>query len=291
MFKNIITKTKILFKMIKFEHTLFAIPFAIIAMLLAARGLPTLYQLFWILVALTSARTTAMLWNRIIDAKIDARNIRTMDRAIPKGLVSIASAVVLSILSSLIFILSAYMLNTLCFILSFPVLLVIFIYPYLKRFTWLSHFVLGFIDAMAPAGAWIAIRGDLPLSIVLLSLAVILWVGGFDILYSLMDLEFDKKEHLFSIPAMFGPKTGISLSRLFHVLMVAALFMFGVIYPMHILYFIGVAGVSILLIYEHRLVKPTDFSKVKRAFFETNVGVSGIMLLFSILDIWIKITL
>ncbi len=277
--------------MIKFEHTLFAIPFAIIAMLLAARGLPTLYQLFWILVALTSARTTAMLWNRIIDAKIDARNIRTMDRAIPKGLVSIASAVVLSILSSLIFILSAYMLNTLCFILSFPVLLVIFIYPYLKRFTWLSHFVLGFIDAMAPAGAWIAIRGDLPLSIVLLSLAVILWVGGFDILYSLMDLEFDKKEHLFSIPAMFGPKTGISLSRLFHVLMVAALFMFGVIYPMHILYFIGVAGVSILLIYEHRLVKPTDFSKVKRAFFETNVGVSGIMLLFSILDIWIKITL
>ncbi len=277
--------------MIKFEHTLFAIPFAIIAMMLAAHGLPTLYQMFWILVALAFARTVAMLWNRIVDAEIDAKNPRTMNRAIPKGLVSVKSAIVMLIISCIVFVFSASMLNKLSFILSFPALFIVFLYSYLKRFTWLSHFVLGFVDAMAPAGAWIAIRGDLPLSIMLLSLAVILWVGGFDILYSLMDLEFDRKEHLFSIPVIFGVPKAIFLSRLMHAIMVLALILFGLLYPMHLLYFIGVASVVVLLVYEHRLIKPGDFSKVEKAFYETNIGVSGIMLLFSALDIWLKIKL
>ncbi len=275
--------------MIKFEHTLFAIPFAIIAMMLAANVIPTLYQMFWILIALTFARTVAMLWNRIVDAKVDARNPRTKNRAIPKGLVSVRSAVVMLLISCFVFVFSAYMLNSLSFILSFPALLVIFLYSYLKRFTWLSHFVLGFVDAMAPAGAWIAIRGDLPFSIILLSGAVILWVGGFDILYSLMDLDFDRKEHLFSIPVIFGVKRAIFLSRLMHILMVAALILFGVLYPMHVLYFTGIVFVVILLVYEHNLISPDDFSKVEKAFYETNIGVSGIMLFFSALDIFLKL--
>ena len=288
MLKNLINKTKTLLEMIKFEHTLFAIPFAIIAMMLAANVIPTLYQMFWILIALTFARTVAMLWNRIVDAKIDAQNPRTKNRAIPKGLVSVRSAVIMLIISCIVFVFSAYMLNRLSFILSFPALLVVFLYSYLKHFTWLSHFVLGFVDAMAPAGAWIAIRGNLPLSIVLLSGAVILWVGGFDILYSLMDLDFDKKEHLFSIPVIFGVKKAIFLSRLMHALMVAALILFGVLYPMHVLYFAGIVFVVVLLVYEHSLISPGDFSKVEKAFYETNIGVSGIMLFFSALDILLK---
>ena len=288
MLKNLINKTKTLLEMIKFEHTLFAIPFAIIAMMLAANVIPTLYQMFWILIALTFARTVAMLWNRIVDAKIDARNPRTKNRAIPKGLVSVRSALVMLVISCIVFVFSAYMLNSLSFILSLPALLVVFLYSYLKRFTWLSHFVLGFVDAMAPAGAWIAIRGDLPFSIVLLSGAVILWVGGFDILYSLMDLDFDRKEHLFSIPVIFGVKRAIFLSRLMHTLMVAALILFGVLYPMHVLYFAGIVFVVILLVYEHSLISPGDFSKVEKAFYETNIGVSGIMLFFSALDILLK---
>jgi 4-hydroxybenzoate polyprenyltransferase len=291
MLRNIIKKTKILLEMIKFEHTLFAIPFAIIAMMLAANVIPTLYQMFWILVALAFARTVAMLWNRIVDARIDARNPRTMNRAIPKGLVSVKSALVMLIISCIVFVFSAYMLNRLSFILSFPALFVVFMYSYLKRFTWLSHFVLGFVDAMAPAGAWIAIRGDLPFSIMLLSLAVILWVGGFDILYSLMDLDFDKKENLFSIPVIFGVPRAIFLSRLMHTLMVLTLILFGLLYPMHFLYFIGIIFVVILLVYEHRLIKPNDFSKVEKAFYETNIGVSGIMLFFSALDILLKLHL
>ncbi|MCL4467308.1 MAG: putative 4-hydroxybenzoate polyprenyltransferase [Deltaproteobacteria bacterium] len=286
---RLINKTKTLLEMIKFEHTLFAIPFAIIAMMLAANVIPTLYQMFWILIALTFARTVAMLWNRIVDAKVDARNPRTKNRAIPKGLVSVRSAVVMLLISCIVFVFSAYMLNSLSFILSFPALLVIFLYSYLKRFTWLSHFVLGFVDAMAPAGAWIAIRGDLPFSIILLSGAVILWVGGFDILYSLMDLDFDRKEHLFSIPVIFGVKRAIFLSRLMHILMVAALILFGVLYPMHVLYFTGIVFVVILLVYEHNLISPDDFSKVEKAFYETNIGVSGIMLFFSALDIFLKL--
>ncbi len=289
MLKNLINKTKTLLEMIKFEHTLFAIPFAIIAMMLAANVIPTLYQMFWILIALTFARTVAMLWNRIVDAKIDARNPRTKNRAIPKGLVSVRSAMVMLLISCIVFVFSAHMLNSLSFILSFPALLIVFLYSYLKRFTWLSHFVLGFVDAMAPAGAWIAIRGDLPFSIILLSGAVILWVGGFDILYSLMDLDFDKKEHLFSIPVIFGVKRAIFLSRLMHTLMVAALILFGVLYPMHVLYFTGIVFVVILLVYEHSLISPGDFSKVEKAFYETNIGVSGIMLFFSALDIFLKL--
>ncbi len=289
MLKNLINKTKTLLEMIKFEHTLFAIPFAIIAMMLAANVIPTLYQMFWILIALTFARTVAMLWNRIVDAKVDARNPRTKNRAIPKGLVSVRSAAVMLLISCIVFVFSAYMLNSLSFILSFPALLVIFLYSYLKRFTWLSHFVLGFVDAMAPAGAWIAIRGDLPFSIILLSGAVILWVGGFDILYSLMDLDFDRKEHLFSIPVIFGVKRAIFLSRLMHTLMVAALILFGVLYPMHVLYFTGIVFVVILLVYEHSLISPDDFSKVEKAFYETNIGVSSIMLFFSALDIFLKL--
>lgn len=283
----LIKKLKIILEMIKFEHTLFALPFALITMLLAARGFPTLYQLVWIFVALTAARTIAMLLNRVIDAYIDAKNPRTLNRAIPKGLVSRLFAVILAIISAGIFIFSAYKLNTLSFILSFPALAVMLAYSFLKRFTWFSHFVLGFIDAMAPAGAWIAIRGNLPVSIMILSLAVVLWVGGFDVLYSLMDLEFDKKEHLFSIPVIFGVKRGIFLSRLFHVLMVLCLIIFGLIYPMHVFYFIGVMFVVLLFIYEHSLVKPDDFSKVEKAFYETNIGVSGIMLFFSALDIYL----
>jgi 4-hydroxybenzoate polyprenyltransferase len=291
MFKNIIKKTKILLEMIKFEHTLFAIPFAIIAMMLAANIIPTLHQMFWILIALAFARTVAMLWNRIVDAEIDARNPRTRNRAIPKELVSIQSAVVMLLISCIVFVFSAYMLNRLSFILSFPSLFIVFVYSYLKRFTWLSHFVLGFVDAMAPAGAWIAIRGNLPFSIMLLSLAVILWVGGFDILYSLMDLDFDRKEHLFSIPVIFGVKKAIFLSRLMHTLMVLSLVVFGLIYPMHALYFVGIVFVVILLVYEHRLIKPDDFSKVEKAFYETNIGVSGIMLFFSAMDIFLKFRL
>ena len=275
--------------MIKFEHTLFAIPFAIIAMMLAANVIPSLYQMFWILIAVTFARTVAMLWNRIADAGIDARNPRTRNRAIPKGLVTVRSAMVMLIISCSIFVFSAYMLNKLSFILSFPALIIVFLYSYLKRFTWLSHFVLGFVDAMAPAGAWIAIRGNLPLSIMLLSGAVILWVGGFDILYSLMDLDFDRKEHLFSIPVIFGVKRAIFFSRLMHALMVAALVLFGILYPMHVLYFAGIAFVIVLLVYEHSLISPDDFSKVEKAFYETNIGVSGIMLFFSALDIFLKL--
>lgn len=289
MVETIIKKTKTLLEMIKFEHTLFAIPFAIIAMMLAANVIPSLYQMFWILIAVTFARTVAMLWNRIADAGIDARNPRTRNRAIPKGLVTVRSAMVMLIISCSIFVFSAYMLNKLSFILSFPALIIVFLYSYLKRFTWLSHFVLGFVDAMAPAGAWIAIRGNLPLSIMLLSGAVILWVGGFDILYSLMDLDFDRKEHLFSIPVIFGVKRAIFFSRLMHALMVAALVLFGILYPMHVLYFAGIAFVIVLLVYEHSLISPDDFSKVEKAFYETNIGVSGIMLFFSALDIFLKL--
>jgi len=280
--------------MIKFEHSIFALPFALTGALLAFResgfaAASERWVFVWIVVAMVGARSAAMAFNRLVDADIDARNPRTESRHIPAGLLSHGFAWVFVAVASLVFMLAAYELNPLCFHLAPLALLVVFAYSFTKRFTSLSHLVLGFALGIAPAAAWIAVRGSLDPRILLLTAAVTFWTGGFDIIYSCQDYQFDCDNGLFSLPARVGIAPALFLARGLHVAMVASLLLLVYLMALGPLALAGVAAVCVLLIYEHSLVKANDLSRVDAAFFTMNGWVSVLFFVFWAADVFLSI--
>jgi 4-hydroxybenzoate polyprenyltransferase len=274
--------------MIKVEHTLFALPFAFLGAVLAARGLPAWNQILWIVVAMVGARSAAMAFNRLVDREFDAANPRTKMRAIPAGLLSPQFVAVFTIASAALFFLAAFMLNRLTLILSPVALASILFYSYTKRFTALSHLVLGWCLSIAPTGAWIAVRGviDSPVPL-LLSLAVMLWTAGFDIIYACQDHEFDVKSGLRSIPQRFGVARALLTSRLLHTAMFAALVLIYFLTGLRWLGLTGIIATAALLVYQHRLVRADDLSRLNLAFFTTNAWVSVILFVTIAADIFL----
>ena len=267
-------------EMIKIEHTLFALPFAFLGAVLAAHGLPTATQILWITLAMVGARSTAMAFNRIADKDYDARNPRTRMRAIPAGALSFGFVLVFTFFGAGIFVFAAAMLNPLTLLLSPVALASVVLYSYTKRWTLLSHLVLGWCLAIAPTGAWIAVRGsiDSPAPL-LLSLIVMLWTAGFDVLYACQDYEFDRREGLHSIPAQFGIARSLWISRLLHAGAFAALLALYFVTHLGLLAVIGLIATGALLIYQHTLVRADDLSGLNAAFFTTNAFVSVILFL------------
>jgi 4-hydroxybenzoate polyprenyltransferase len=287
MVQGFLRKVGIILEMIKFEHTVFALPFALLSALLAARGLPEWRTLGWIIVAMVGARSAAMAFNRIVDLHFDAMNPRTANRALPRGHLSIGQVVLFTIVSASVFVLAAWQLNPLCFVLSPIALLWILAYSYTKRFTAFSHLWLGLSLGIAPVGAWLAVQGRFDIVPILLALAVMFWTAGFDIIYSLQDVEFDRRVGLRSLPQTLGEARALWVSRLMHVGMVVLLIVVGQVAQLHWGYYAGVAVVAGLIAYEQSLVKPNDLSRVNLAFFTLNGWVSILLLAFTVVDWWI----
>jgi len=265
--------------MIKIEHTLFALPFAFLGAVLAARGLPTAWQILWIVVAMVGARSAAMAFNRIADRNFDAKNPRTASRALPAGLLSVGFVWVFTIIAAGIFFLAAAMLNRLTLILAPVALACVLSYSFTKRWTQFSHIVLGASLAIAPTGAWIAVRGEIGSPVpLLLSLVVLLWTAGFDVLYACQDYDFDRREGLRSIPARFGIARALWIARALHTAAFLGLVWLFVITGLGPVAFAGVIATGALLIYQHRLVHADDLSRLNAAFFTTNAFVSVILL-------------
>lgn len=287
MSATFINKTRNLLEMIKFSHTVFAFPFALMGATLASLvsgTTPSAGQVFWICVAMVGARSAAMGLNRILDARIDAGNPRTATRHIPAGKVSRREAWLFVGISTALMLWAAWMLNPLCFILA-PIALSLFVlYAYCKRFTFLAHVVLGICLAGAPIGAWIALRGDLQWPVVALGLAVLFWVAGFDIFYALQDVDFDRQQGLHSIPARLGTARAILVGKIFHGVMVALLALLPLGVPLGWIYYLGLFVVCCLIAYEHQLVKPDDLSKLDAAFFNMNGYISVTIFLFTLVD-------
>lgn len=271
-------------KMIKFSHSIFALPFAFTGAILAATGIPSLKQILWIIVAMVSARSGAMGLNRIIDREIDAKNPRTANRELPSGKINVGSAVFFTVISLMVFVFSAYMLNPLCLKLSPLAIAVLLLYSYTKRFTWLSHIVLGIAISAAPVGAWIAVRGTFNAEILPIAFAVVFWLAGFDVLYALQDIEFDRSHGLHSIPERFGIKDALLFPRVFHLITWGLLAFTGIIFDLGIFYWIGMAVAGELFIYEHSLVKAKDLSRLDMAFFNMNGYISITVFVFTFLD-------
>jgi 4-hydroxybenzoate polyprenyltransferase len=266
--------------MIKFEHTLFALPFAFMGAILAANGLPTWRQVLWITVAMVGARSAAMTFNRIIDRDIDAKNPRTAGRELPSGKLSVGFAWIFLYVSIGLFLLASYSLNWLTFALSPVALIVVLGYSYAKRFTVFAHLLLGLALAIAPSAAWIAVRGSLDDELpILLSLLVLMWTAGFDVMYACQDFEFDRKSGLHSIPARFGIANSLWIARLFHLQAFIVLVILYLVSGLGWLALAGVAAVGILLLYQHTLVRSNDLSRMNAAFFTTNAFVSVILFL------------
>ncbi|MFZ7125006.1 MAG: UbiA-like polyprenyltransferase [Desulfobacterales bacterium] len=267
-------------RMIKFSHTVFALPFALAAVVLAHRTHPvTLGQLFWILTAMVAARSAAMGFNRIVDARFDRDNPRTADREIPSGRLSIKAAAGFVALSSAVFFLSAGMLSRLCLLLSVPVLIVLCFYSYTKRFTTFSHIFLGFAISLAPLGAWIAVTGRLDWEVTMLCLALLTYIGGFDILYACQDTEFDRQAGLFSIPVRWGPRAAFHIAALLHAAAFCFFFSVHLVFEMGPVYLATVAAIGGLLVLEHRLVRPHDMERIQMAFFNVNSAISILLFL------------
>jgi len=264
--------------MIKIEHTLFALPFAFLGAVLGANGLPTLRQMVWIVVAMVGARSAAMAFNRLADRKIDARNPRTAMRALPAGSLSVGFVWLFTIVSSLLFLIAATMLNRLTLILAPVALASIFLYSFTKRWTQFSHIVLGWCLSIAPTGAWIAVRGQIGSPVpLLLSLVVLLWTAGFDVLYACQDYEVDRAQGLHSIPAKFGIDRALWISRGLHALAFLSLTWLYLLAGLGPLALAGVVITGALLLYQHRLVRADDLSRLNAAFFTTNAFVSVIL--------------
>jgi 4-hydroxybenzoate polyprenyltransferase len=281
LFRNL----RVTLEMIKWEHSIFALPFALCGAMLAAGGLPTLHQLLWIIIAMISARSAAMAFNRVADAAIDAANPRTSSRALPAGTLSPAFVNTFVVVSCALFILAASQLNRLTLALSPVALAIVLLYSYTKRFTRWSHLVLGFALGIAPAAAWIAVRGSLDPRILLLTTAVTFWVGGFDVLYACQDYEFDRNSGLHSIPRYLGISDALVVARTFHVLMLVLLFVLVGVFGLGKLAIVGVIAVAILLAYEHTLVSPRDLSKLNAAFFTMNGVISVVFFAFIAADL------
>lgn len=277
------SRIRTVLEMIKFEHSVFALPFALVGALLAARaagGLPAWRQILWIIVAMVGARSAAMTMNRIADIEYDRRNPRTANRALPKGELSVGFAAAFAIASSALLVLAAWQLNPLALKLSPVALAILFFYSYTKRFTSWAHFVLGLCLGISPAAAWIAIRGSLDWRMLILCAAVTLWVGGFDVLYACQDVEFDKTAGLYSIPKKFGIARALLIARAMHITMIGLLIWLAWSFQLTWPAWAGIAVVAALLVYEHSLVKPDDLSKMNAAFFTVNGYISLLFLLF-----------
>ena len=284
VFRNL----KITLEMIKWEHSIFALPFALCGAMLAAGGWPTAHQLAWIIVAMVTARSAAMAFNRLADANIDAANPRTQSRALPAGVLGPAFVGSFVALSCAIFVYASFELNRLAFLLSPVALAVVLLYSYTKRFTRWSHLVLGFALGIAPAAAWIAVRASLDMRILLLTAAVTFWVGGFDVLYSCQDFEFDTQAGLHSIPRHAGIRAALWVARGFHAVMMVLLVALVLVFGLGKLALVGVLVVGMLLAYEHSLVSDHDLSKLDAAFFTMNGVISIVFLCFVAGDLLLR---
>jgi 4-hydroxybenzoate polyprenyltransferase len=279
---------RVTLEMIKWEHSIFALPFALCGAMLAAGGFPPAHQLVWIIVAMIAARSAAMAFNRWADASIDAANPRTSTRALPAGHLSPAFVVTFVLISSAVFILAAAQLNRLALLLSPVALAVLLLYSYTKRVTRWSHLVLGFALGIAPSAAWIAVRGSLDPRILLLTAAVTFWVGGFDVLYACQDFEFDSQAGLHSLPRYLGIRGALWIARAFHLVMVGLLVALLLAFGMGKIAVCGVVAVVLLLVYEHSLVKADDLSKLNAAFFTMNGVISVLFFVFVAADLLVR---
>jgi 4-hydroxybenzoate polyprenyltransferase len=284
----LLTNIKTTLEMIKWEHSIFALPFALCAAMLAAGGMPTAAKLGWIVVCMISARSAAMAFNRIADAQIDAANPRTAMRAIPAGTLSQKFTAVFVVVACLLFIFGAAKLNRVTLLLSPVALAVVLFYSYTKRFTRWSHLVLGFALGIAPAAAWIAVRGSLDPRILLLTAAVTFWVGGFDVLYACQDIEFDRANALNSIPQAMGVPKALIVARTLHIVMLGLLVALVVVFGLGKLAIIGVVVVAALLAYEHSLVASDDLSKLNAAFFTMNGVIAVVFFVFVAADLLMR---
>ncbi len=285
---GLIAKTRTTLEMIKWEHSIFALPFALTAVLLAAHGLPALHTLAWILVAMVTARSCAMAFNRWADADLDAANPRTRSRAIPAGLLSREFVLGFTVLTGLGFVVAAAELNRLTLYLSPAVLAVLLGYSYMKRLTRWSHLVLGLALGLAPSAAWIAVRGSLDARILVLTGAVTLWVGGFDVLYACQDFEHDRSVGLYSLPQAVGVPAAFWAARLMHLAMLGLLVWFGQLFHFGRAGWLGVAAVCLLLGYEHAIVSPRDLRRLNAAFFTMNGVIAMVFLGFVATDVWLR---
>jgi 4-hydroxybenzoate polyprenyltransferase len=279
---------RVTLEMIKWEHSIFALPFALCGAMLAAGGLPTAHQLAWIIVAMVAARSAAMAFNRLADASIDAANPRTSARALPAGQLTPAFVATFVVISSVVFVAAAAELNRLALWLSPVALAVLLLYSYTKRFTRWSHLVLGFALGIAPSAAWIAVRGSLDPRILLLTAAVTFWVAGFDVLYACQDFDFDRTSGLHSIPRYLGISRALWVARAFHVIMLLLLAALLVAFGMGRVAIAGVAVVAVLLAYEHSLVSAGDLRKLNAAFFTMNGVISVVFFVFVAGDLLLR---
>ena len=276
---TVIKNTRLTLEMIKIEHTLFALPFAFLGAVLAAKGLPSAWQVLWIIVAMVGARSAAMAFNRIADRSFDAKNPRTATRAIPAGLLSVSFVWAFTLGSAALFLLAAAMLNRLTLLLAPVALALVLLYSFTKRWTQFSHFVLGACLSIAPTAAWIAVRGEIGSAVpLLLSLVVLLWTAGFDVLYACQDFDFDRREGLKSIPAQLGIQRALWIARALHASAFIVLVGLFLVTALGAVAFAGVIATGALLVYQHRLVRADDLSRLNAAFFTTNAFVSVILL-------------
>ena len=279
---------RITLEMIKWEHSVFVLPFALCGAMLAANGLPNARVLVWIIVAMVAARSAAMAFNRLADAATDAANPRTQTRALPTGTLTPAFVATFVCVSCAVFVFAASQLNRLSLLLSPVALAVLLLYSYTKRFTRWSHLVLGFAMGMAPSAAWIAVRGSLDPRILLLTAAVTFWGGGFDVLYACQDYDFDRQSGLHSIPRYFGIGKSLWIARVFHMTMLLLLVSLIVVFGLGKLAIAGVVVVALLLAYEHSLVSPHDLSKLNAAFFTMNGVISVVFFMFVVGDLLLR---
>jgi 4-hydroxybenzoate polyprenyltransferase len=284
----VLRNLRVTLEMIKWEHSIFALPFALCGAMLAAKGLPAGQQLLWIIIAMVSARSAAMAFNRLADASIDAANPRTRTRALPAGTLTPFFVATFVIASCGIFVLAASQLNRLALMLSPVALAVVLLYSYTKRFTRWSHLVLGLALGIAPTAAWIAVRGSFDPRILLLTAAVTFWVAGFDVLYACQDYEFDQQAGLHSIPRYFGISGALWTARIFHVLMLVLLVGLVLVFGLGKLSVAGVIVVMLLLAYEHSLVSATNLSRLNAAFFTMNGVISVVFFIFIASDLLLR---
>jgi 4-hydroxybenzoate polyprenyltransferase len=286
------TRFRVFFDLVKFEHTVFALPFAYLGMALAAGGWPGWDKFIWITVAMAAARTLAMSANRLVDRELDARNPRTINRPLPRGLISPRAVAAYAAVSLAVLAVAAWQLNPLCLLLLPGALVFLLGYHYTKRFTWLSHWILGFTDGLAAPGAWVAVRGtiltwsDLPAWLLLF--AVTFWIGGFDLIYACQDVDVDRRDGLHSIPADFSVASALLLARVCHALTVALLAGVGLTMSLGWPFWMGLVVIVGMLVYEHSLVSPQDLSKLDVAFFNMNGYISITVFAATLLALWVR---
>ncbi len=278
------------FRLVKFEHTIFALPFAFASMFIASNGLPSLHFTIWVVVAMIGARSFAMALNRLADADIDAENPRTAMRDIPAGKVSRQTVRVYIAISAVVFFFAAYQLNTLSLLLSPVPILVFILYSYSKRFTNLCHIVLGIALGLAPIGAWIGVTGEINSAVpFILCFAIMFWVAGFDIMYAIQDIDFDREKGLYSIPSLLGVNGTLILARMFHMLAFGLFLTVKFYGGLGNIYLVGVILTGLFMVYEHSLVSKDDLSKLNLAFFNINAYISVVLCLFTLVDILIRV--